>query len=217
MKLRNISALLLISAMSIGTTQLKAQVKITEGIAVYALEFPTEGIDEQYKAMMPTESKVYFKGDKSRSEIEMSVMSMVSITDSKAKTLVMLMDFMGKKTAVKTDLSKSDEEDNDYKIKVTDETKTIAGFKCYKAIVTDEDDSKFDVWFTKEVQGSTSGNMQYKGIEGFLMSYETPVPNMEGKMKMECKSVKAEKISDDKFTIPADYDLKTQEELMKGK
>lgn len=217
MKLKNISTLLLISAMSLSTTLLKAQTKITEGVAVFALEFPTEGMDEQYKAMMPTESKIYFKGDKSRSEMEMSVMTMVSITDTKDKSLIMLMDVMGKKTAMKTDLSKSKEAEKNYKVNVTDETKTIAGFKCIKATVTDDEDAKFDVWFTKEIQGSTSGNMQFKDIDGFLMSYEMPVPNMEGNMKMECKSVKAEKVSDDKFTIPAGYELKTQEDLMKGK
>lgn len=217
MKLKNISTLLLIFSMSLSTSLIKAQVKISEGVAVFSLEFPSEGIEEQYRAMLPTESKIYFKGDKSRTEMEMSIMTMVSITDAKTKTFILLMDMMGKKTAVKTDLSKSNDDDNDYKIKVTDETKTIAGFKCYKAIVTDDEDSKFDVWFTKEVQGSTSDNMRFKGIEGFLMSYETTVPNMEGNMKMECKSVKAEKVSDDKFTIPEGYELKTQEELRQSK
>lgn len=217
MKLRNISTLLLFAAMSLNITLLKAQTKITEGVAVFDLEFPTEGMDEQYKAMMPTESKIYFKGDKSRSEMEMSVMTMVSITDTKDKSMIMLMDVMGKKTAMKTDLSKSKEAEKSYKVKVTDETKTIAGYKCVKAIVTDDEDTKFDVWFTREIEGSTSGNMQFKDIDGFLMSYEMPVPNMEGNMRMECKSVKAEKVSDDKFTIPAGYELKTQEELMKGK
>jgi GLPGLI family protein len=217
MKLKNISTLLLISAMSLSTSLLKAQTKITEGVAVFNLEFPTEGMDEQYKAMMPTESKIYFKGDKSRSEMEMSVMTMVSITDTKDKSMIMLMDVMGKKTAMKTDLSKTKEAEKNYKVNVTDETKTIAGYKCIKATVTDDEGTKFDVWFTKEIEGSTSGNMQFKDIDGFLMSYEMPVPNMEGNMKMECKSVKAEKVSDDKFTIPAGYELKTQEELMKGR
>ncbi|MEO8148183.1 MAG: DUF4412 domain-containing protein [Bacteroidia bacterium] len=217
MNIRNLTTTLFIAAIGFNSTALKAQDKISEGKAVFTLEFPTEGMDEQYKAMMPTESTIYFKGSKSRSETTMAMMNMVSITDSKEKTMITLMDMMGKKTAMKTDLDKAvgKAKTDDYKIETTTETMKIAGYECTKVIATNKDGDKVELWVTKDIQAQNSGSILFKGLEGFPMKYEVAVPNMEGKMKMECKSITAEKVSDDKFTIPEGYEIKTQEELKK--
>ncbi|HQV01167.1 MAG TPA: hypothetical protein PLO59_08410, partial [Bacteroidia bacterium] len=114
-----------------------AQDKIVEGKAIFDLEFPTEGMDEQYKAMMPKEATIYFKEGKTRTEMDMSMMTMVNIYNDKDKTMTMLMDMMGKKTATKMDIDKIDSDKKKYTVTKTDETTTIAGYKCYKAWVAD--------------------------------------------------------------------------------
>jgi GLPGLI family protein len=204
-------------ALALNAASVKAQTKISEGKAVFSIDFPTEGMEEQYKAMVPTETTVYFKGDKSRSETKMAVMNMVNIYNFKDNSMVTLTDGMGKKQAVKTDLSKPSDKykPGDFKIENTAETKTIAGYNCTKAIVTDKDGNKFDLWFTKDIEAQNSGNMQFKGVGGFPMKYEITIPNMEGTMKMECKSITAQKVPDDMFSIPEGYDIKTQEEMQK--
>ena len=117
---KKIASILFIAVVALDATSLKAQEKIAEGKAVFTLEFPTEGMDEQYKAMMPTESTIYFKDSKSRSETEMSMMTMVSIYDAKDNSMVMLMDMMGKKTAMKTDIKKAQDKANadDFKVEI---------------------------------------------------------------------------------------------------
>jgi hypothetical protein len=211
----------IISALALGcfilSSNVQAQDKIIEGKAIFNLEFPTEGMDEQYKAMMPKEATIYFKEGKTRTEMDMSMMTMVNIYNDKDKTMTMLMDMMGKKTATKMDIDKVDTDKKKYTVTKTDETATIAGYKCYKALVADDEGTKVEVWYTKDIIGNTTGTRQFKEIEGFLMRYEVPVANMDGNMKMECKSVQAQKVSDDMFVVPAGYELKSQEDLMKGK
>lgn len=214
---KSLASILFITVVSLYSTGLKAQNKITEGKAVFSLEIPTEGMDEQYKAMMPTETTIYFKDAKSCSETTTAMMNMSYIYDSKDNSMVMLMDMMGNKTATKTDLSKEKKDAEDFKVEVTKETMKIAGYDCIKAIITDKEGSKSEIWFTKDVAAKNSGSTMLKGIEGFPMKYEIGFQGGESKMKMECKSIKAEKISDDKFVIPSGYTLKTQEEMMKGK
>src|SRR4051812_10738255 len=127
---KKISTILFIAAIGFNSTVLKGQDKITEGKAVFAIELPSEGISDQQKAIMPTESTIYFKGTKSRSEITMTMMSVVNIYDTKENSMVSLTDMMGKKTAMKTDLDKAKGKMNsgDYKIENTDETSKIAGY-----------------------------------------------------------------------------------------
>ncbi len=218
MNLKTFSLTIFLAAALSLAQSVSAQDKISEGKAEFDVQFPTEGMDEQVKAMMPTEAIIYFKGDKSRTEMQMSIMNMVNIYDLKENMMITLMDVMGKKQAIKTDMSKEmgKIKPDDYKVDVTSETKEIAGYKCIKAIVTGkEDDMKFDIWFTKEIVARNSANAQFKGIDGFPLQYEVPVPNMDGSMKMVCRSIKAEKVGDDKFVIPEGYDIKTQEEMNK--
>jgi hypothetical protein len=217
MNFKKITTILLISVLGFAPSIIKAQEKISEGKAEFSVEFPTEGMDEQYKAMMPTEATIYFKNDKSRTEMQMAMMNMVNIYDLKDNSMITLMDMMGKKQAIKTDMKKEMEKSNadDYKVDITKESKVIAGYNCIKAIITGKDDLKFELWFTREIEARNSANTQFKGIDGFPMKYEVPVPNMEGSMKMECKSIKSEKVSDDKFIIPEGYEIKTQEEMKK--
>lgn len=197
---------------TLSVVTLQAQ-KMSEGKIIYGIEVESDEINEQQKAMMPKETTTYFKKDMARTEVKTGMSNMVIIMNGKEKTGYTLMDMMGNKIALKMDPTeyKKEMENDSIKVEVTSETKEIAGYKCKKAIITEPDGSKMDVYFTEDL--NPEGAHMYKGLKGTLMLFETnrgPV-----KMKMTAKSVTAEKVDDSQFVIPKDYQVKTREEMMK--
>ncbi|MFI5219900.1 MAG: DUF4412 domain-containing protein [Bacteroidia bacterium] len=209
--------LLLICFATINSAVLNAQ-KINEGKVVYEISYPDADIPDEQLAMMPTESSIQFKGTQSRLDMAMGMgMSMIMIFDGKEKTSTTLMDMMGSKTATKmTEQDMKEEKEKkgikDPQVKLTDETKTIAGYVCKKAVITTEDGS-FDVFYTNDIENKSQWEERYKGLNGFLMEYQMKQGPMT--MKMVAKSVGKEKVDEKIFEIPADYKMMTKEEMKK--
>lgn len=197
-----------------------AQEKIKEGKIIFEISINNaEEMNDQVLAMMPKEMTVYFKDDHSRGEMDMMGGQVVTITDGKAGETISCMDLMGKKQAIKTtreDAEKEKEKMGDYEVKVTDDTKDIAGYKCKKALVTYKDKpdaAPLEVWFTNEIEASNSQKYAWKGIDGFMMEFSVEQRGMG--MKFSCTEVKKQKVDDDMFKIPEGYTVMTQEEMMK--
>jgi GLPGLI family protein len=191
--------------------------KLSEGKAVFEISYPDSDIPDEQMAQMPTEMSILFKGDKSRIDMKMGMgMSTTIIKDGKAKEATTLFDMMGNKMAVKTsaeDMKKQKEKaGEDNQVKLTDETKDIAGYKCKKAVVTGSDGS-FDVYYTDDIVDKSNFDEQFKGISGFLMEFQRKQGQIN--MKMTAKSVSKEKVDDKQFEIPSDYKLMTQDEMKK--
>jgi GLPGLI family protein len=194
--------------------------KISEGKVVYDITYPDTDMPDEQMAMMPTESSMFFKGTQSRVEMKMGMgMNQVVLFDNKNKVMTMLMDMMGSKTAVKMteeDLKKQKEKTgkSDYQIKVTDETKDVAGYKCKKAIVTTKDGGTFDLYFTDQITFKNGDwASEFKGVDGFPLQYK--ITQGEMTMQLTAKTVSKEKVDDALFTVPSDYKYMTQEEMMK--
>ena len=198
-----------------------AQEKLKEGKITFEITINNaEEMNDQMLAMMPKEMTVYFKDGKSRGEMDMMGGKVVSITDSKAGETISCMDIMGKKQAIKTtkaDAEKEKAKMGDYDVKITDETKDIAGYKCKKAVITYKDkkdaSGSMDVWFTNELEASNSEKYSWKGIDGYMMEFAVDQRGMS--MKFSCTEVKKESVSDDMFKIPEGYTVMTQDEMMK--
>jgi GLPGLI family protein len=211
--------LLLFVMMAANIISVSAQ-KIDEGKVMYEISYPDTDMPDEQLAQMPTESTIYFKEDHSRMEMKMGMgMTIVMLFDNKGKTLTTLMDIMGNKTAVKMteeDLKKQKEKKGkeDYQIKLTDETKEIAGIKCKKAVATGKDGS-FDVYYTDQITFKKGdwADQDFKGIDGFLMQFKKTEGGIT--MQMTAKNVVKEKVDDAQFTVPADYKPMTAEEMQK--
>lgn len=193
--------------------------KLDEGKVVYNISYPDADMPDEQMAMMPTEFTTYFKDNQARTEIKMGMgMGIVILIDNKSKTMTQLMDMMGNKTAVKMSEEevKKDKEmkgKTENQVKLTDETKDIAGYKCKKAVVTGKDGS-FDMYYTDQISYKNGDWVNdFKGIDGFPMEYKVTQDNIA--MNFTAKKISKEKVDDAMFTIPADYTLKTQEELKK--
>lgn len=185
-----------------------AQVK--EGSITYAVTI--EGMPPEQAAMMgDMENKLTFKDKKVLQEMNSMMYSYkISVDES---GMLMLMESMGNKTYTKwskADLDKQKEGKKDPKIEYTNDTKTIAGYECKKAIITNEGkdgETKTDVWYTEKIPyvaagGGRRGGGDFSGIKGALMEFSVNQGPM--KVKMTATNVSLDKVSDSIFALSTD-------------
>lgn len=189
-----------------------------EGTIIMGIEYdnlPPEY--EAYESMLPKENVLKVKGNKSRVEIPSMGGEQIVIMDSDKKEGVMLMNLMGQKIAMKMgpeDFKATEEaaKEDKSKTEITNETKKIAGYKCTKAIVTDEEGEEVEIWFTKEIPTVASENNKLKGsIDGFPMQYSMERQGMS--MIVTVTKVDKGTISDTEFETPEGYQEMSQEDL----
>ncbi|HEX8515901.1 MAG TPA: GLPGLI family protein [Bacteroidia bacterium] len=215
--------ILLAAAIAVSAVaNLSAQKKTDfEGKVTYAISFEGSGLPPEALTMLNgSESVNYIKGDKRRTDLNMAIQSTSAIIDSKTKDVVTLMDIMGQKYLIRmteADLKKEEEKNPVTGIKYSDETKTIAGYKCKKAeasMKVNGKDETATVWYTEEIPTSEVKSV-YKGLKGFPMEY---MLNQSGiKMTFTAKSVSKETVPDTKFEIPKEgYTETTMEDFQKS-
>jgi hypothetical protein len=190
-----------------------------EGVITYKITYPDSKFSESQLAMFPKVLTVSIKGTKSRTDLQMSGMNTVEITDYNDKTSVSLLNMMGQKYAIKqttAEIEKKNAEEGETSVEFSDETKSIAGYTCKKVIVTVNNDgvkSTFEAWYTSEL-GSKLANFSnplYKDIDGALLEFL--MKNQEVSMKFVATSVEKKSLDAKDFEIPSDYTLTTQDEL----
>ena len=193
------------------------QYGLESGKIIFEISYMDEGMDEQRKAMMPTESIMYFKGDKTRVEIAMAMGTTSIISNNATRKSTVLMDFMGNKIAMETthdETKKEMEKSGKFKVEQLAGEKKIAGYNCKKAKITQThngEDFSFDVWYSNEIGTNNAIANGIEGIDGCMLEYEMFQNGTH--MRMTTKSISKEVVSDSMFRIPDDYTLTTQEGL----
>lgn len=207
----------------ISVVSLNAQIK--EGSVLYDMKI--EGLPPEQAAMMgDMETKVTFKNGKSLTEVNSMMFTQQMSADENG--MVMLMEQMGNKIAVKQtkaemekEEAKSKDKPADPKVEYFDDVKTIAGYECKKAIVTvvdkDKKENKVELWYSDKFEnpnkeGKGKGQNVMKGIKGMPFEYSTTMGPM--KIKMVAKEVSTDPVADSKFVLSTDgYKMMTTEEL----
>ena len=190
-----------------------------EGIIYYSISFPNSNIPEEKLAMMPKTSTLYVKGTSTRNETMTPVGNVVVVTNYDNKFSVSLLDMMGKKMAIKKTLEEINKElSNQPKptVKLSGDTKEIAGYKCKKAMMTvskNGSESTYEIWYTNELGGKETnfGNPLYQDIDGMLMEFTFQERSVN--MKYTVTKVEPKTLPDTYFEIPSDYQLTTEAEL----
>ena len=207
-------SILLLTLVGIAAMSFIGKLPEFEGKIVYSISY--EDLPEEYAAytsMMPKESTIYIKGEKTRVEQSTGMGSTITIIDNKAKTGYICMDMMGNKMAFKMDAKTFDDNSNaNEKPEVTysNETKTIAGYTCKKAEIKSKDaEEPMVVWFTEEIPTFKSKDFKY--INGFPMEYQ--VKNGGMTMLMTATTISKEKVSDTYFKIPSGYTEKSMQDM----
>jgi hypothetical protein len=190
-----------------------------EGIITYKISYPDSKFTESQLAMFPKLVTVMIKGTKSKTEYQTNMGNQTEISDYAEKTKIALINMMGQKYAIKQtaeEIEKENAKEPKATVEMTNETKTIAGYLCKKAVVTQSDNgtkTTFDVFYTSDL-GSKVVNFDnpiYKEIDGVLMEFSMKTPQIS--MKFTASSVEKKTIAAKEFDIPADYTLTTKEEL----
>jgi hypothetical protein len=190
-----------------------------EGVITFKITYPDNKFSESQMAMFPKVLTVSIKGSKSRTDLQMSGMNTVEITDYNDKTKVALINMMGQKYAIKqttAEIEKEMAQSGTTTVELSEETKVIAGYTCKKAIISVNDDgvkSTFEVFYSSELGSKMANfdNPQYKDIDGVLLEFL--LKNRDVNMKFTATSVEKKSLPANDFEIPSDYTLTTQDEL----
>lgn len=202
-------------------TCVSANAQLTEGHVQYKIDMSSDNPDMEMAISMMQGSTLdlYFSGDKTRSEMSMgSMMKMVTVTDAKTEDMLMLMSGMMGNMAIKSNLKDLEEEQTEmpeYEVELTNETKTIEGYLCKKALVSDDEGNEMIFWITDEIEISKKGQSYLNDkVPGFPMEFELN----QGEMVMSMLVTALDKKLKDaknlfEMTIPEGYKEMTMEEL----
>ena len=204
------------------TYSLKAQ--LTEGHFTYTIEASSENPDMQMVTGMMQGSTldIHFKDKITRSEMKMgSMMNIVTVSNENSGEILLLMSGMiGKNAILMTteEVEALSEGKPEMNVELLDETKTIEGYLCKKAVLSDENGGESIFWYTEEIEISKVGQTYLnKEVPGFPMEYDL---NNNG-LKMTMTVSKFEKKLDKNIkslfdmNIPEGYKTLTLEELEK--
>ncbi|HVG16549.1 MAG TPA: DUF4412 domain-containing protein [Chitinophagaceae bacterium] len=198
------------------TLPLFAQKKFSEGIISYDIVINTGSAKPRAADLFDgATSTVYLKGAKSRTDMVSSLGTQSTIIDG-AKNLVYILKEYGEQKYM-IQLSPANWKDANKKnenVQFTfgDESKTILGYKCTKAVGKLADGSTFTVWYTKDLVPENN-DFQYvnKALPGLAMEYESIMGNL--KITYTVSKINTEPVQAAKFDIPkAGYRVLTYEE-----
>ena len=148
------------------------------GQITYKIDFSSE--DEQLKAtlgfLQGSKMEVYYQDQFTRSEMSMgSMMTISTITDSIGDVVIVLMDGINGKTALKSPMSEMEQlEDSTIANPIyLEEYKEILGFSCQKVIVENAVGEQSNYWITKEISAIRAGqNYLSDEVDGFPIEFE---------------------------------------------
>lgn len=183
-----------------------------EGKIIFSITFNDlpEGA-EQYAAMLPKETVLYVKGNKTRTEQSMGMGgSQIVIADSKTDEAVVLMDMMGQKLLMKMNREELSKNEKEPKITYLDGTLEIAGYTCKKASISfDGDNEPQIVYYTEDIPAQSDNH--FNGLKGFPLQYEVRQNSMH--MTVKAEKISSEDVPDKLFEIPDGYKEVTKEEM----
>lgn len=195
-----------------------------KGKIVYKISYDKNELGDEVSAMLPTLMSVLIGEDKIKTDLATQLGTQSAIYDLNLKSKTALMDLMGSKYAIRdtwetiqADLEKKPKAE----VKITEETKEIAGYNCRKVVVLnkvseDADPVESFAWFTEELVVNPEinfSNAMLREIKGVLMEYSMEAGNGLN-MKFTAFSVEKMKVTGKDFEIPEGYTEVTREELM---
>ncbi len=143
----------------------------------------------QLEMMKGTQVDVSYKGKQSLTKMNMmGGMVKVDIKLAESGDMDMYMDMMGQKmwipsTKAELEMAKAESGASDPDIKYFErDTKKIAGFNCYKMVLTspDNEDFKLEAYITEDIliNAAVIQNVDISQFKGFPLEYTINAPNM---------------------------------------
>jgi len=182
-----------------------AQKRITEGTISYDIVVNTGNSNPSIADMFDgATSIVYLKGYKTRFERVSSLGVESTIVDGKTGNVNVLKEYGEQKYMITMTPDNWKEANKKYEgivFKYEEEYKTIADYKCQKAIGTMKDGTTVTVFFTKDlVANNREFEYAYKSLPGLAMEYETIIGSL--KVTYTVSKVNFSIIPATKFELP---------------
>jgi GLPGLI family protein len=197
-----------------------AQTAMSQGTIVYDITIQTGSKDPQMAdALDGATSTVYIKNSQSRTDMVSALGSESTIHDAKTGSGVILKEYSGQKlmiTLTKDNWEEKNKKYNDIVFTMEEGEKTIAGYKCKKAVAR-LDGNNFTVYYCPDIVVTNKDfNATFKKLPGLVMQYEYEA----GKLKFNytVSKINTEPVLASKFDIPkSGYRVMTYEENQKLK
>jgi GLPGLI family protein len=218
--MNKIAQIVLGISMIVSSVPLFGQKKLTEATISYDIVINTNNKSPQAADLLDgATSVIYLKGNSSRSEMISSLGTQSTIIDGKSGDVTVLKDYGEQKYMIRMTPENWKQSNKKYEgISFTylEEYKTIAGYKCQKAIGKLSDTSTFMVFFTRELE-PINKDFQYlnKNLPGLAMQYEATL----GKLMVTytVSSINFNPVPASKFDLPkSGYRVMSYEESRGG-
>ena len=188
------------------TQSIYAQKKLRSGAVIYEITDVSTSVPE-LKLMKGTKTVLYFTPEKQKVDVSLNneAIKIQTYYNNKNDEVTMMYDFMGKHFQVNSNYKES-KKIKPYVKNISyqkSKTKTIAGYECYKAEITFEDE-KVVIWVTDKIKlNSPDFQRLFPGLEGFPLEYVRRGENI--KMTFKAKVIN-EIISNKIFDLPEGYE-----------
>lgn len=192
------------------------QKTVSEGTLVYDIVIQSGNKDPQMAdALDGGTVTIYIKGGQSRSDMASALGKETTIHDSKTGNAVILKEYSGQKlmiTLTKENWAQKNKTYSDITFEPTDETKTIAGYVCKKAVAKLPSGKTFQVYYTPDLNLSNKEyNATFKNLPGIALEYEYETSAM--KYRYTLSKISFEPVPVSKFDFPkSGYRVMTYEE-----
>jgi GLPGLI family protein len=193
-----------------------AQKKISDFSIVY--DYEISNANTPSSKPITGSNSVYVKGNLSRLETGSQSFSSTIIHDATTGNGVILKEVSGQKILIHLtpqDWRQMNLDDETISFSNTDEAKTIAGYKCIKAIAKTKDGSTFNVYYTNELSvDNPEYNPKFKNLTGLPLEYELSKGTVT--IKYTVSKINLNPVPASKFDIPkSGYREMTYEESKK--
>lgn len=185
-----------------------------EGKIVYSISYSNLPPQmKNYESMLPKTISVNLKGNMSQVEQKQMMGASVVVSDMQAKTGFIEMEMGNQKLRMKVSNDQFEEDSNKLNnIEYIDESKTIAGYPCKKAIMKDEKGNPaITVFYTEKIKNQAQ--KEFAGLKGFPLQYQMTQQNMT--MEMTATEITETSIDDAIFEKRDGYKDISKEDLQK--
>ena len=183
----------------------QAQKKLTEATISYDIVINT-GTDKPRAADFfdGATNTIFIKGNKSRTEMVSSLGTQATIIDAAKNNIAILKEFGEQKSLIQltpANWKEANQKNDNVEFTYSEETKTILGYKCNKAIGKLPDGTTFVVWYTTDLVPENK-DFQYvnRSLPGLAMEYESNIGNF--KLTYTVSKINLSPVPAAKFDLP---------------
>lgn len=186
--------------------------KVGEGVIEYALTFPDYDPNGIMAGMLPERTTLSFSDEKQVAELSagMGIFRTTMVTNDATKAMDYHLSLMGKKLVahmVPRDLGIFNAENGTPTILYTQDTDTIAGYPCKRAIAIFDriDQREIDLWYTDRIQLQNPNWFgPFADVPGVLLRYDMVQYGM--RMRLDAISVSPGKVDPTKFLVKEEFE-----------